>query len=112
MTGRDGGSCRLRSAGDVAGEMQLDGGEMLVLTLLQQLMIGRNLIAEKNPAREQTKVRFRDGFAEAAAMAHWSRGEDLPGWARGTAATIAARVPAQQRTVIEEAAPIFGGRIE
>jgi hypothetical protein len=62
--------------------MQLDGDEMLVLTLLQQLMIGRDLIAEQNPTREQTKVRFRDGFAQAAAMARWSRGQDLPGWAR------------------------------
>lgn len=98
--------------GDVADEMRLDGDEMLVLTLLQQLMLGRDLIAEKNATRAQSKQRFRNGFAEAAVTAHWSRGEELPGWARDAAAAVSARVPAQQRRAIEEAAPAFGGHVE
>jgi len=96
----------------VADEMRLDADEMLVLTLLQQLMLGRDLIAEKNAGRAQSKQRLRDGFAEAATMAHWSRGDDLPVWAQEPAATVAARVPAQQRRVIEEAASVFGGHVE
>ena len=45
-------------------------------------------------------------------MAHWSRGEDfLLVWAWEPAAAVAARVPAQQRRPIEEAAPIFAGRV-
>jgi hypothetical protein len=102
---------QVKAVRDVADEMRLDTDEMLVLTLLQQLMLGRDLITEKNAARAQSKQRFRDGFAEAAAMAHWSRGEDLPVWAREPAAAIAARVPAQQRRPVEEAAPIFGSRV-
>jgi hypothetical protein len=101
-------------AGDtrvVADEIRLDADEMLVLTLLQQLMIGRDLIAEKALSRELAKRRFRDEFAEAAAAAYWSRGEVLPGWAGEAAASIAARVPAQQRSVIEQAAALFGGHI-
>src|SRR3954471_17374811 len=73
---------------EVADEMRLDADETLVLALLQQLMIGRDLIAEKNATREEVKRRFRDGFAEAA-TAHWSRGEDLPAWAREAAMAIA-----------------------
>jgi hypothetical protein len=100
------------SVGDVAEDMRLDADEVLVLTLLQQLMIGRDLIAEKNSERARTKQRFRDGFAQATTMAHWSRGDDLPEWAREGATAIAARVPAQQRRLIEEAAPAFGGRVQ
>lgn len=96
----------------VADEMRLDTDEMLVLTLLQQLMLGRDLIAEKTPSRAQGKQRFRDEFAEAAAMAHWSRGEELPAWAREPAAVITARVPAQQRRPVEDAASGFGGQVE
>lgn len=91
--------------------MRLDTDEMLVLTLLQQLMLGRDLIAEKNTTRAQSKQRFRDGFADVAQVAHWSRGQDLPAWAREPAAAIAARVPAQQRRPIEDAAAIFGGQV-
>lgn len=47
--------------------MRPDTDEMLVLTLLQQLMLGRDLIAEKNTARVQGKQRFRDEFAHAGA---------------------------------------------
>lgn len=97
---------------NVAEEMRLDADEMLVLTLLQQVMIGRDLIAEKNTTQAQTKQRFRDGFAQVATMAHWSRGDDLPGWAREAAATVADRVPAQQRRAIEEAGPVFGGQVQ
>lgn len=97
--------------GGVADEMRLDIDEMLVLTLLQQLMLGRDLIAEKNPARAQSKKRFRDEFAAAATAAHWSRTDELSAWAQEPAAAVAARVPAQQRRAIEEAAPVFGGHI-
>lgn len=107
-----GADVRAQVVGDVADEMRLDVDEMLVLTLLQQLMLGRDLIAEKNADRQQAKKRFRDAFAEAAAMAHWSRGDDLPGWAREGAAPIADRVPAQQRRAVEDAAPVFGARID
>lgn len=103
---------RAQVVGDVADEMRLDVDELLVLTLMQQLMLGRDLIAEKNTARQETKKRYRDAFADAAAMAHWSRGNDLPGWAREKAATIADRVPAQQRRAVEDAAPVFGARID
>ena len=98
--------------GGVVDEMRLDADEMVVLTLLQQLMVGRDLIVEKNATRERAKQRFRDGFAEAAAVAHWSRGTDLPVWAREAGAAIAARLPAQQRPVIEETAPVFCGHVE
>lgn len=74
-----GNALQAEITGDVADEMRLDGDEMLVLTLLQQLMLGRDLIAEKNATRAQSKQRFRNGFAEAAVTAHWSRGEELPG---------------------------------
>lgn len=97
---------------NVAEEMRLDADEMLVLTLLQQFMIGRDLIAEKNAKRAQSKQRFRDGFAQVATMAHWSRGDDLPEWAREAAAAVAARVPSQQRRPIEEAGPVFGGQVQ
>jgi hypothetical protein len=103
---------RAEVAGDVVDEMRLDGDELLILTLLQQLMIGRDLVAEKKASRAEAKQSFRDRFAEAAAVAHWSRGQALPAWAREAASAIAARVPAQQRPAIEEAAPVFGGRIE
>lgn len=107
-----GADVRAQVVGDVADEMRLDVDEVLVLTLLQQLMLGRDLIAEKNADRQQAKKRFRDAFAEAAAMAHWSRGNDLPAWARESAATIAERVPAQQRRAVEDAAPVLGARID
>ncbi|WP_214407037.1 hypothetical protein [Pseudonocardia lacus] len=102
---------QVKAVRDVADEMRLDTDEMVVLTLLQQLMLGRDLIAEKHTTRAQSKQRFRDVFAEAATMAHWSRGEDLPVWAREPAAAVAARVPAQQRPLIEGAAPIFGSHV-
>jgi hypothetical protein len=99
------------AARDVAEEMRLDPDEMLVLTLLQQTMIGRDLIAERNAKRAQTKQRFRDEFARAATMAHWSRGDGLPEWAREAASAVAAKVPSQQRPSIEEAGPVFGGQV-
>jgi hypothetical protein len=102
---------RAEAVGDVADEMRLDADEMAVLTLLQQLMLGRDLIAEKDAERARTKRRFRDGFAAAATVAHWSRAEDLPVWAREPAAAIAARVPAQQRRPVEDAAAVFGGHV-
>jgi outer membrane murein-binding lipoprotein Lpp len=95
----------------VARELRLDTDEMLVLTLMQQLMLGRDLIAEKNAARGEAKTRFRDEFARAAVVAHWSRATDLPEWARESAAAIAARVPAHQRGEVEAAAAVFGARI-
>lgn len=107
-----GGIVRAEVAADVADEMQLDADETLVLTWLQQLMIGRDLIAEKDPARGLAKRHFRDGFAEAAAETHWSGGEDLPGWAREAADAIVARVPAHQRAVVEKHAPVFGSRVD
>ena len=95
----------------VAAERTFDSDEVLVLGLLQQVMIGRDLIAEKDAARSATKQRYRDELAVAASTAHWSRADELPGWAREHARAIAARVPAQQRAVIEAAAADFGAHV-
>lgn len=91
--------------------LQLTAEEALVLTTLQQVMLGRDLIAEKNAARAELKTRFRNEFAEAAEQAYWSKPEKLPEWARGPAAAIAAKVPSHQRRYIEEAAAAFGPQI-
>ncbi|MFD1235150.1 hypothetical protein ACFQ34_17820 [Pseudonocardia benzenivorans] len=99
------------AVGDVVDDMQLDPDEVIVLTLLQQLMLGRDLIAEKNATRAAAKQQFRDEFGHAAAQAHWTLGPGLPEWAREAAASIAGRVPAHQRGPIEDAAPVFGARI-
>src|SRR4051794_19623178 len=95
---------------DLADELRLDPTELLVLTAMQQVMLGRDLIAEKDPERRAAKTRFRDAFAKAAVVAHWSRSADLPEWAAEPAAAIAARVPAQQRAAVEAAAAEFGAR--
>jgi hypothetical protein len=92
----------------VAREMTFTSDEVPVLTLLQQVMIGQDLIAEKDAARSAVKQRHRDELAAAASAAHWSRPEELPEWAREHAKLIAARVPAQQRGTIEAAAAEFG----
>lgn len=67
----------------VARDLQFDSDEMLVLTVMQQLMLGRDLIAERSAQREGRKRQFRDAFAEAAGVDHWSRGANLPPWGRG-----------------------------
>jgi hypothetical protein len=95
---------------DFVDGLRLDPDELLVLTVMQQLMLGRDLIAEKDPQNRSAKARLRDAFAQAAMAAHWSRLEDLPEWARESAAAIAARVPAQQRPAIETASIEFGAR--
>lgn len=96
----------------VAAEMTFTSDEVVVLTLLQQVMIGRDLIAEKDAARCAVKQRYRDEMAAAASAAHWSRPDELPEWSREHARVIAARVPAQQRAVIEAAAAGFGAHIK
>src|SRR6185437_15190721 len=63
-------------------------------------------------SRIAAKTAFRDEFARAAVAAYWSRGVDLPEWAREPATTIAARPPAHQRRYVEAAAPDFGVRID
>lgn len=93
-------------------DLQFDADEMLVLTVMQQLVLGRDLIAEKNAERSKVKARFRDAFAQSACVAHWSRGDELPVWARGPAADIAAKPPAHQRMAIEMAASVFGAQVE
>jgi hypothetical protein len=97
---------------DIVDELRLDPTELLVLTVMQQVMLGRDLIAEKDPECRAAKVRFRDAFAQAATAARWSRTADLPEWAGEAAAAIAARVPAQQRSAVEAASAEFGGRVE
>lgn len=95
----------------IAQELSLDADERLILTLCQQVMLGRDVVAERAVRTVQTKARVRDRFAAAAVTGHWARTDDLPPWAREAAADIAARVPAQQRVVVEAAVPEFGGRI-
>ncbi len=95
----------------VMRELSLDVDEILVLTLMQQLLLGRDLIAEKDVGRSESKSRFRNEFARAAVVAHWSRA-DLPEWARESAAAIVAKVPAHQRGQIETAAAVFGAQVE
>jgi hypothetical protein len=99
-------------ADQVASEMTFDADEVLVLTLLQQVMVGRDLIAEKDAKRSAVKQRYRDELAAAALVTYWSRPEELPEWAREHARAIGARVPAQQRAAIEAAAAELGPRIE
>ncbi len=96
---------------DIARELRLEPGEVLVLTLLQQVMIGRDVIGERIAMRQQQKARARDRFADAATMGHWARTEDLPDWARPAARQIADRVPSHQRTFLEEAMPRFGATL-
>lgn len=95
----------------VTRELRLEPDELLAITLMQQLMLGRDVIAEKDQARQQRKAELRDAFA-AAAAGRWSRSADLPVWARESAVEIAGRVPAHQRSVIEAAAPVFGASVE
>lgn len=95
----------------VALELQLTTDEALVLTTLQQVMLGRDLIAEKTQPRIEAKARFRNEFADAAATAYWTRPVELPEWAQEPAAAIAAKVPAHQRPYIEAAAAVFGPRV-
>lgn len=93
-------------------ELRLDRTELLVLTAMQQMLLGRDVVAEKDDGCRAAKVRFRDAFAQTATVAHWSRTEDLPEWAREEAAAIAAKVPSHQRPAIEDAVTAFGPRIE
>lgn len=95
----------------VARELRLDTGEMLVLTLLQQVMLGRDVIAERTPQVQQRKTVVRDRFADAAVQGHWSRSADLPDWARAAGAAIAAQAPSRQRAPIEDAVPDLAARI-
>lgn len=95
----------------MASEMRFDAAEMLMLALLQQVMVGRDLIAEKHAVRGALKQRFRDELAAAAHEAHWSRPESLPPWAQDRAPAITARVPGHQRTAIEAAAADGGSCI-
>ena len=46
----------------VAAEMTLESDELLVLRLLQQVMIGRDLIAEKGQGRTGHDSSSREGF--------------------------------------------------
>ena len=98
----------------MASEMRFDADEMLVLALLQQVMVGRDLIAEKDAVLGALKQRYRDELAAAAQEAYWSRPDSFPRWAQAHARAITARVPAHQRTTIEAAAadggPCVGGR--
>lgn len=96
----------------VVDGLRLDPAEVVVLTAMQQMMLGRDLIAETDAGRRPVKVRYRNAFADAAVMAHWSRSADLPEWAREPAAAIAARVPAHQRAAVEAAATEFGATVD
>lgn len=98
-------------AGPVVQELQFTDDEELVLTVLQQVMIGRDLVAEKARARTEIKTRYRNEFAVAAASTYWSRPADLPDWAVEPAAAIAAKVPAHQRPLVEAAAAAFGPHV-
>lgn len=94
----------------VAQELQFTSDEAIVLTALQQVMIGRDLIAEQSSVRVEVKTRYRNEFAASATEALWSR-PDLPAWAAEPAAAVAAKVPAHQRQLIESAAAAFGPQI-
>ena len=59
-------------------ELAFSDDETLVRTLMQQLLLGRDLVAERNPARVEATTVFRDEFARAATAAYWSRGSVLP----------------------------------
>jgi hypothetical protein len=95
----------------VAHDLQLDVDESLVLTLCQLAMIGRDLVAERNPQRENVKIRYRNEFAASATTTYWARADELPEWAREHARAIADKVPAHQRSHVEAALPPFGARM-
>lgn len=96
----------------VAQDLQLTRDEALVLTVLQQVMIGRDLVAEKAGPRAEVKTGYRDEFAATATRTYWARSAELPDWAAQSAAAIAAKVPAHQRRAVEAAAAAFGPHIE
>ncbi|MFC4942528.1 hypothetical protein [Pseudonocardia sp. GCM10023141] len=95
----------------VAQELQFHADEALILTTFQQVMIGRDLIAEKTPARQRVKLRYRDDVARTAGETYWSRSDSLPLWARADAEALAAKVPAHQRALIESAAVTCGAQV-
>ena len=66
---------------------------MSVLTVLQQAMLGRDLLAERGQEIQWRKTVVRDRFVAAAADGHWSRSGDLPVWARAAASAVCAQVP-------------------
>lgn len=99
------------STESVVRDLQFDADEALVLVAFRQLMLGRDLIADRSPARVAVKTQYRDEFARAALQEFWSRGEALPGWAHDSAEAIRAKVPAHQRAAIEKAATDFGPKV-
>jgi outer membrane murein-binding lipoprotein Lpp len=101
-----------RPASDsVAHDLQLTTDETLVLTALQHVMLGRDLIAEKSQPRIAFKTGYRNEFAAGATTAYWARSEELPAWAVEHATAIAAKAPAHQRSLIETAAADFGRHV-
>lgn len=75
------------STESVVRDLQFDADEALALVAFRQLMLGRDLIADRPPARVAAKTGYRDEFARTALEEFWSRGDALPQWGPGVNAT-------------------------
>jgi hypothetical protein len=62
-----------------------------------QVMVGRDLIVEKDTVQGALKQRFSDELAAAGHEAHWSRPESLPPWAQAHAPRSPLAFRAHQR---------------
>lgn len=93
---------------DVARELRLDGGEMLVVGVMQYAMLGHGVAEERSVKTQQAKMRIREEFASSVVANTSSLPSDAAAWARAFATCLASQSRFQQRKTLQEAPAALG----